>query len=347
MDNELNELIELANILDKLYRGGNISESDFKYLFGLIQKEVTESDFLSKGKITLDDYTQWEENEELRNIWNRKNTSSLKIPGLKNNVEFVEINLEEPDNSWYHIILETGEQIIFGNFSEKVTISGVVGQVVVGEIPFVGTVADVRDISADIANWEWTWEHAGTTALDVIGLVPIIGSFKYADEAGELISAGVKHLDEIGDVGKKSDELAEIVGESITKHLDESNEIANGAQAISNASSKVLRKNMINAGIKIPDYPHAAHHIVAGTSKKAEEARKILEKFDIDINDAANGVFLPTEKNISEAMYHPSLHTNKYYDEVNQMLREAETRDDVLDILELISQKLLDGTFLK
>lgn len=38
---------------------------------------------------------------------------------------------------------------------------------------------------------------------------------------------------------------------------------------ISKADSKVLRQNLINAGVKVPDYANAAHHIVAGNSAKA------------------------------------------------------------------------------
>ena len=248
--------------------------------------------------------------------------------------------------------------MLLGNFSEKVTVTGVASQIIVGEIPFVGTAADLRDIAADIKNWEWTWQHAGTTALDIIGLVPIVGSLKYVDEAtiiakgvklsekaGETLTTTVKHLDDIGDSGKHSNELANAVGDAITKHIDENNAIIEGAQAVSKASSKVLRENMIKAGIKVPEYPNAAHHIVAGNAKGAEEARVILQKFDIDINDASNGVFLPTQKGVANSAYHPGLHTNAYYVKVNEQLRMAETKEEILSILDDIAEELNLGTF--
>jgi len=115
----------------------------------------------------------------------------------------------------------------------------------------------------------------------------------------------------------------------------------------SKASSVILRQNMIKAGIEEPEYANAAHHIVAGTSQKANEARAILQKYGIDINDATNGVFLPTVKDVPNSTYHPSLHTNAYYDKVNDMLRGATSKDDVLDILSDISEQLLNGTFMK
>ena len=102
---------------------------------------------------------------------------------------------------------------------------------------------------------------------------------------------------------------------------------------------------MISAGQTEPTYKNAAHHIVAGTSPQAEEARAVLEKYGVDINSAENGVFLPTEKGVSNAEYHPSLHTNEYYLKVNVLLSEADSREDILEILETIKELLLEGFF--
>ncbi len=112
------------------------------------------------------------------------------------------------------------------------------------------------------------------------------------------------------------------------------------------ASSYQLRINMIEAGVEVPAYRNAAHHIVAGGSPKASVARDILEQYDIDINNAVNGVFLPTVKDVSSAAYHPSLHTNAYYNKVNGLLENAESREKVTEILQDICEQLLDGTFI-
>lgn len=93
-----------------------------------------------------------------------------------------------------------------------------------------------------------------------------------------------------------------------------------------------------------PEYKHAAHHIVAGSAPEAQEAREILEKYGIDINSAENGVFLPTVKGVSSAAYHPSLHTTLYYRIVNRLLRNASSREDVIDILDSIREELLKRT---
>lgn len=104
---------------------------------------------------------------------------------------------------------------------------------------------------------------------------------------------------------------------------------------------------MIESGVEVPDYPNAAHHIVAGSSPKAAEASAILQRYGIDINDSANGVFLPTVRDVAEGAYHPSLHTNAYYDKINKLLGGATYKEDVLDILEFVSNELSSGSFME
>lgn len=72
-----------------------------------------------------------------------------------------------------------------------------------------------------------------------------------------------------------------------------------------------------------------------------------MQKYGVDINDATNGVFLPTAKDVAESAYHPSLHTNAYYNEINKQLLKATSKEDVLSILDDISEQLMDGTFMK
>lgn len=46
-------------------------------------------------------------------------------------------------------------------------------------------------------------------------------------------------------------------------------------------------------------------------------------------------------------LHRPSLHTNTYYENVTNRLRSAESREDVLEILNQISKELQEGTFPK
>ena len=85
---------------------------------------------------------------------------------------------------------------------------------------------------------------------------------------------------------------------------------------------------------------------MAGTEPDAAESREILEKFNIDINDAANGVYLPNEKNApTKALYHPPLNTKVYNKNVYKMLKDATTREKAIETLKKIRDMLLNGTF--
>ena len=106
-----------------------------------------------------------------------------------------------------------------------------------------------------------------------------------------------------------------------------------------------LERNMKAAGILTPAYAYNAHHIVAKGDKRAESARKILSKYGIDIDDAANGVFLPVGKNVTEGTNHWGLHTDEYYKAINESLEGATSKEQAIKALEEISASLANGTF--
>ncbi len=107
--------------------------------------------------------------------------------------------------------------------------------------------------------------------------------------------------------------------------------------------STTLGKNLEATGITRPDNT-AAHHIVAGTDKRAATARAILKKEGIDINAADNGVFLPRSSKYAKppATTHSKVHTNKYYENLTSRLQNS---PDVKNELLLIRDELLKGTF--
>ena len=71
---------------------------------------------------------------------------------------------------------------------------------------------------------------------------------------------------------------------------------------------------------------NCAHHIVAGTAKREQEARMVLERINIGINDAINGVFLPIEKGVSQATYHPRLRNEKDFTHKREVNNEQPKR---------------------
>ena len=96
-------------------------------------------------------------------------------------------------------------------------------------------------------------------------------------------------------------------------------------------SSKALDANLEATGFLRP-IQSAAHHIVAGAAPAAAQARAVLQKFGIDINEAANGVFLSASQfsaNPTGAAVHASLHSGAYYETVNRILETATSSSEV------------------
>jgi hypothetical protein len=113
------------------------------------------------------------------------------------------------------------------------------------------------------------------------------------------------------------------------------------------ASSRALARALEASGVSRPE-DYAAHHIVAGRDKRAEAARNILKGFKIGINDASNGVFLPGDKAtlvINGETIHASLHTIKYFEDVEEALKQATTRTEAIAVLRHIGQALQAGSF--
>ena len=80
-------------------------------------------------------------------------------------------------------------------------------------------------------------------------------------------------------------------------------------------------------------------------NENAVASREILKKFGIGVNNEANGVYLPTQKGVVNSAYHPSLHTGDYHQKVYNLLRDAQSREDVIIILRDIAEQLAEGIF--
>ena len=102
---------------------------------------------------------------------------------------------------------------------------------------------------------------------------------------------------------------------------------------------------MKQGGIKPPPFKNAAHHIVAAGAAAAKATREIIEKYGVDVNDAINGVFLPIGENISKAANHLTLHTQKYYDTVNEIINQVQNKEELVKVLKGIAEALQQGKF--
>jgi hypothetical protein len=104
-----------------------------------------------------------------------------------------------------------------------------------------------------------------------------------------------------------------------------------------NTASRSLSRALAAIGITRP-LGFVTHHIVAVLDKRALPAQGALERLGIEINDAENGVFLPT-------LQHDHLHSNAYYTAINRALAGAKTKSEAEEILRSIARQLEEGTF--
>jgi hypothetical protein len=112
------------------------------------------------------------------------------------------------------------------------------------------------------------------------------------------------------------------------------------------AYTSQLDKNMQQAGIVRPA-DTAAHHIVAKNAGGATRSQAILQQAGINVDDAVNGVYLPATQNVPNptgANVHSTLHTLRYYQEVESRLVNRGNQS-VQSVLQQIRQELLNGTF--
>ncbi len=100
------------------------------------------------------------------------------------------------------------DQIIKGNYADSVTITGTTGQILLG-FTGVDLICDIRDVYYDITHWEFKWKCAGQTAIDSIGLIPVVGIIKNADEIKNIdeLMLALKNLDEFSGIIKCTDDI--------------------------------------------------------------------------------------------------------------------------------------------
>ena len=162
-----------------------------------------------------------------------------------------EAELYEIETVWYKKMLDKAEDylirsaecVVLGNFTDEVTVLGVGVQIVLGNFD-LDLPCDIRDIIADVRNLaqadEIKWDMIAMLALDLIGLIPVIGALKYSDEVGTLfknagkVSVVAEGADGVGAVTRHADEAgAWLQGVKVFRYSDETAEaVASGEKLL-------------------------------------------------------------------------------------------------------------------
>ena len=168
-----------------------------------------------------------------------------------------EAELYEIETVWYKKMLDKAEDylirsaecVVLGNFTDEVTVLGVGVQIVLG-IFDLDLPCDIRDIIADIKNLAETdrvrWDLIGMLALDLIGLIPVIGALKYSDEIGTLfknadkVSVVARSTDGAGVLAKHADEAgAWLHGVKVFRYSDETAEAVTSGEKLLKESGTI------------------------------------------------------------------------------------------------------------
>lgn len=168
-----------------------------------------------------------------------------------------EAELYEIETVWYKKMLDKAEDylirsaecVVLGNFTDEVTVLGVGVQIVLG-IFDLDLPCDIRDIIADVRNLaqadEIKWDMIAMLALDLIGVIPVIGALKYSDEIGTLfknadkVSVVARSTDGAGVLAKHADEAgAWLHGVKVFRYSDETAEAVTSGEKLLKESGTI------------------------------------------------------------------------------------------------------------
>ncbi|WP_157367925.1 SpvB/TcaC N-terminal domain-containing protein [Alloactinosynnema sp. L-07] len=223
---------------------------------------------------------------------------------------------------------------------------------VMGGLKAVGGVLEMAAGAAGGAATSWTGVGAVAGAVVVVHGADVTSAglrqLWTGEETSSLTSQGLQAAGMSRRNAEIVDTTITVVGSLGTTALAQAPRVA--AQATGAAvrhSSAALGANLVRAGTAQPAQT-AAHHIVAGGAGAAAPARAVLQRFGVHIDEAVNGVFLPRNVNSlnpTGAAVHSKVHTDRYYAAVNQLLGRATNRQQVVQSLAYIRQRLLSGGF--
>ena len=156
---------------------------------------------------------------------------------------------------------DTVEQVVLGDYSEKNTVSGTVGSVIVGFLlALIGldAIFDVRDFVYDVSHYNHTKKDLLKLSLDTVSILPLIGAVtkyggkilkiaKYGDDAIDAVKSADKIsdiVDSAEDIIKHSDDIADSA-EDIIKHSDDIADVGKGISKFSDEVEKFIKEEVL------------------------------------------------------------------------------------------------------
>ena len=191
--------------------------------------------------------------------------------------------LEGSEDSYFE---RSADQVLYGNYSDDVTLLGTAGQIGLGltGLDFAG---DIRDLTYDITHWDGSLAHAGQTLLDVVGLIPGIGALKNADEVAALLKQALKAAPALTDGAKYALKNVDVIAAGITSLFKNSDELGEIGKAAGKSAEDLAREYAETARLmKNADKADEAAPVVSGAGKTAASEASELDELYKKLDDA-------------------------------------------------------------
>lgn len=179
-------------------RHGKLSENDLSEI--RILAELSNKELLAEIETLLPELSPEEQITYATRIKEIGASQPLKAQALVDRSTSLQEACMEYAELTGEYVYKSGCQVVLGNYTDETNTLGTIGQFSLG-LSGLDVVADLRDLSHDLLNPEFSWSWAGKTALDGIGLIPVVGAIKYADKVGDLVK-GVSKSSKVLDTGR-------------------------------------------------------------------------------------------------------------------------------------------------
>lgn len=191
------------------------------------------------------------------------------------------------------------KQVVFGNYTDDVTVLGTLGQII---LSFIGVdlPADIRDLIYDVTHWENNGGHYLQTLLDASALLPVIGTLKYTDEGLDVAKGLLKNTDNIADVTKYIDEIIEtsedLRPQALIEELSKSGQKHNIDEVIAITKTPEgklvwLEKGNSDAGLKHVLERHASEFVSEGITDIPRFLVELFKSKPIKMGSNAKGLY--------------------------------------------------------
>ena len=324
---------DFSTSLDRMnkYGGGDLPGQQARIGMAPIAADVNGSPENLLAATQLGAYTNnWNIDDEENAFWQKALLDYIDYRQAQSAVQ-------QPESGEKDYLERSFNQLALGNFSDDVTLLGTAAQLGLSMTGF-DLPMDIRDLTYDLTNWEWTPEHLYQTAMDAVGILPLVGSLKYMDEAADLLGS----MDEVGDLLDSAPDIADLLKKApelgdLARDMNKLDDVLGSAneviKGLGDSLNKLPKTTADSVSAKLDTYLLKPTHPVGGS--KAKWFKEALGFTKDNSSDLAIQIAFDPEKAILTAQ-------NAYGTKFSQVISVQGANGKIIDV-EFIFIKNNDG----